>query len=394
MMQRKLTLLAIPLAAALLGACSDEDPSGVPGGTEGPGETGGETDDPGSLGDPNFEQKSTILDERVVDYSAALRTASLKLVRALPTLAQIKNVATAADPKAAYEGEIDDMLADKRFNARMIKYWKDVMRIGGDDTLDTAPVLAALLMKEGRPYTELFTADAGNCPTYDAATDTFTETDCASGAPEQAGVLTNPSVMKHFYSNMSFRRVRWLQEVFVCTKFPAETGEARKVDDKDFLSPWEFESIGNSPVNFRDTSSVVCANCHTTMNHIAPLLGHFDLEGMWQTGISVFTPAVPDPVPTELSHWLKSGEKTAWRYGLEAEDLAKLGAAIAGDDDIADCAVARMWNFVMSKEDIVNDLATVPYEVLDPYRAEFNENGQDLKATLRKMLVSGDFVSF
>ncbi len=46
------------------------------------------------------------------NYSEALRTASLKLVRQLPTLAQIKSVAGAKDKKAAYEAELDKMLDD------------------------------------------------------------------------------------------------------------------------------------------------------------------------------------------------------------------------------------------------------------------------------------------
>ena len=32
---------------------------------------------------------------------------------------------------------------------------------------DTAPTFAARLMIEGKPYTDLFTATANNCPSYD-----------------------------------------------------------------------------------------------------------------------------------------------------------------------------------------------------------------------------------
>ena len=43
-----------------------------------------------------------------------------------------------------------------------------------------------------------------------------------AASPASAGVLTDPAVMRQFYSNMAFRRVRWVQETFACTKFPAE----------------------------------------------------------------------------------------------------------------------------------------------------------------------------
>jgi hypothetical protein len=67
---------------------------------------------------------------------------------------------------------------------------------------------------------------------------------------------------------------------------------------------------------------------------------------------------------------------------------------MAADPDIAECAVARMYNLAMSKEDIVSDLATVPLEVLQPHIDEFKSNGMNLKQTLRAILLSDDFVKF
>jgi hypothetical protein len=343
----------------------------------------------------------TVLDERVVDYNEALRTASLKLVRNLPTLQQIKNVELATDKKAAYEAEIDAMLADFRFTERMLKWWKDTMRqaggaADGKPSRDTAPNFAARVMVEGRPYTDLFTAATGTCPGYDFQAHAFTDGDCANNVPQHAGVLTNPGVMMQFNGNMAFRRVRWVQEIFVCTKFPAEYAAkpVQTANGNDYLSPWEFASIGTTPIDFQDTQSVVCANCHTTINHIAPLFGNFDANGMWTNEVQVMTPTVPDPVKTDLSHWLRPGETTAWRLGQPAADLPALGQAMAADPDVAECAVARMYNFAMSKEDIVSDLATVPPVVLDPWVDEFTANGMNLKQTLRAILLSDDFVKF
>jgi hypothetical protein len=331
---------------------------------------------------------------REVDYNEALRTASIKLTRSLPTLAQIKKVRDASDQKAAYTEELDVMLASNAFKSRMVKYWRDVMRMGGDG-LDTAPVFAAQLVSEGRPFTDLFTATSGNCPTFDGTAGTFTAADCNSGAPVQAGVLTDPAVQRQFYGNMAFRRVRWIQETFYCTKMPAEhVSVPTQIDGKDYTSPWQFESISNTPINFLDTQSVVCANCHTTMNHVAPLFGNFGDDGMWNNGIAVQTPLAPTPVTTERSHWLPDGEPTAWRYGVEVADLAALGQAIAEDPAVAECLVARTWNFALSKEDIVTDLATVPFGVIEKHVNEYDSNGQDMKAVLRDIFLSEDFVSF
>jgi hypothetical protein len=256
-------------------------------------------------------------------------------------------------------------------------------------------VFAARIVAEGRDFSEMLTASANNCPTYDGDAEVFVDGDCGNNVPAQAGVLTNPGTMKQFYGNMAFRRVRWIQEVFACAKYPAEySGTPVDKGAGQYTSPWPFESIANGPIDFRDTSSVICANCHTTMNHIAPLFANFDADGMWQADIQVQTPIAPDPVTTELSHWLAPGEQTSWRKGVPVADLPELGAAMAADPIVNQCMVARMWNLAMSKEDIVDGLATVPADVIEPFAQDFIAGGHNLKATLQKIMKSEDFVSF
>ena len=391
------------LAALGASSCSSQGPTSLDPGANNNSTSGGNTSGGGTTtGD--FNQPApvpkTVLDDRVVNYSDALRTASLKLVRDLPTLQQIKTLASAVDQRATYEQQIDDLLADPRFTARMIKWWQDTMRQGGaaagnKPSRNTAPVFAARITVEGRPYTDLFTASANTCPTYDAATNTFTDGDCNNGVTTHAGVLTDPGVMMQFFSNMAFRRVRWVQELFACTKFPAEyAAQPTQVNGADYTGPYPFASLATTPINFQDTSSVVCANCHVTINRIAPLFANFDADGQWMNTSQVKTPTVPDPLTTEMSHWLNPGETTAWRLNNPAKDLPELGKAMAADPDVAECAVARMYNFAMSKEDIVSDLATVPLDVLQPHIDEFKSNGMNLKETLRAILLSDDFVKF
>jgi hypothetical protein len=398
------------LAATALGVagCNSKGPTGLS------GQTGGDVSEGGSgsggsdgalapidSSGVNFNPDTKdALSQRKLDFNEALRTASLKLVRALPTLTQIKHVQNAADKRAAYEEELDALFADVRFQERMIKWWQDTMRLGGGESngkpsRDTAPVFAARVIAEEQPFSELFTAPNNTCPTYDEGAHQFVDGECNNGAPAVAGVLTDPGVAYQFYGNMAFRRVRWVQEVFVCTKFPAEYAKTPvHMGSSDYTSPWPFESVATKPINFQDTSSVICANCHTTINHLAPLFAYFDDAGQYQSSIQVKTPTAPDPVPTEMSHWLRDGETTHWRQGQSVKDLAELGQAIAADADVAECAVARAYNFAFSKEDIVSDLATVPPAVLQAYADGFQKNGQNLKKTLRAIFASDDFVRF
>jgi hypothetical protein len=366
------------------------------GGTPGTG-AGNNGADPGASTNPN-------IDARQINYGEALRTASLKLLGELPSLADINKIgsAAAADQKALYGTMIDAMLADARFAAHQVQWWRDTLKTGGAagqngmPSFDTAATFAASVVVGDRPYTDLFTAKTGTCPTF--ANGTFTAANCAGGAPT-AGLLTDPGLMSQYYANMAFRRARFVQETFVCSKYPAEFSAAPKpLGAGTYTSPWDFNSItggATAKVNFQDTSAVICANCHTTMNHIAPLFANFDAKGVFTAGkIAVLVPSTGTPVAT-LGDWLPTGAQTlAWRNGQTVTDLPSLGAAIAADPDVARCAVNRVWNLAMSRGDIVNDLATIPPVVTDPLLADFKANGMKLKAVIRSVFTSDDFVKF
>lgn len=386
---RELFIAASVAAVAAAAACNGS----VQGGDNAP--------DAAPVAAPDAQTGPTQWDEalasREVDYGHALRIASLRLVGSLPTLAEIKFVTDAVDPASAYEATIDAYLGDPRFARQMRYFFRDSFRIGGSE-LDSAPNFAAQLVVEDRSFLDLFTATTDTCPTYDAATGTFAAASCDSGAPATAGVLTDPNVMRHFYSNMAFRRVRWVQETFACTKFPAEFGDPQDVGGSaQYTSPWAFDSIAGAEtggvIDFRDTSAVICANCHTTMNHQAPLFAHFGEDGRYNADMVVPTPAEGAPI-ARLADFLVDGETMAWRLGEPVTDLTGLGAALASDPAVAECMVARTWNFAMGKGDIVNTLALVPGAVVQAQITEFQTSGFRLKEVFRSVFTSDDFVKF
>jgi len=350
---------------------------------------------------------TTVLDTRVLDYGEALRTASLKLVGDLPTMAQIQALEAATTPAqqaTIYAADVAAMLADPRFSDQMIQYFRDTFKTGdpgmtpvkGAPDFDTAATFAAMVVIQGQPFTNILTAATGTCPTY--SNGVFTAASCMNNAPT-AGVLTDPGLQAQYFAHMAFRRTRFVQETFVCSPFPAEYSAApTPMGQSLYTSPWPFSSIAGGPtanINFQDTSAVICANCHTTLNHIAPLFANFDDNGNYVAGtIQVQTPIVP-PVTSVLSDWLPAGQQTfAWRDGTPVTDLPSLGQAIAADPDVATCAVNRIWDWALNRGDIVNDLATVPTDVTQPYVQDFTKNGMNLKTIISEIFTSADFVRF
>jgi hypothetical protein len=246
---------------------------------------------------------------------------------------------------------------------------------------------------------DMFTAGADNCPTFTEADGTFASAECTNNGPK-AGVLTNPGVMAQYFGNLAFRRARWVQEVFVCTKFPAEVSTAPT--DVGGAAPytgvWPFNSIasptnGNGRINFQDTSAVICANCHSTLNHLTPLFAYYDMNGVYQTNIAVPTPLDGAPL-AKMSDYLPSGETTAWRLNVPAADLPALGQAIAADPAVAECGVARMWNWALGKTDIVDTLQEVPPETIAAQVDAFKASGFKLKDMIYAVYTSDDFVKF
>lgn len=394
-------------AFALLTGCNPDDPDkiGTTGnqcntggggeagttntGAGGQGAAGGEGGSGGETPDP------TILDQRVLDYGEALRTASLKLLGNVPTLAEQESLRTAADKEVRYTELIDAFMSDVRFKRKMLDFWRNEFRTGGNAFFDTAATFAAKITFEGRPYSDLFVAQTNTCPTFDGTN--FVDGSCDNATPT-AGVLTNPGLQSQYYGSLGFRRVRFYQEMFACRKQPAEfSGTPIPMGAGDYTAPWPFTSIAGAAnggrVDFLDTSSAICANCHATANHRGPLFGYFDEGGVQQATISVNTPVIGNPV-SQFSDWLPPGEVTGYKFGQPAANLLEYGQRMAQDEEVQVCAVARVWNFAMSRGDIVNDAANVPTEVIQDLVTSFKASNGNLRATMREVFLHPDFVRF
>jgi Protein of unknown function (DUF1588) len=398
--------------AVSISACgsSEESPNSL-----GQNPAPGPTDPNNPNGNPTAtpeEQVKQILDARKTDFGEAARTAKLKLNDELPTLEEINQIGAAADDaakKVVYEGLVDKWMADPKFARTMVKFWKDTFRSGqvgavqtGNPDLDKPALFAAQVVVMDRAYTDILTAGNNTCPTFDPATGVFTDGACPASATAgpTSGVLTSPALMAQYFSNMAFRRVRFIQETFACDKFPIEYATTpTPMGNGTYTSPWDFNRVvgkQNTPtarIDFQDTSAVICANCHTTMNGISSLFLNFDAKGVLQATSQVEVP-IPGNPKARPEDYLTAGQPLAWRMGKTITDIPTLGQAMAADPVIAKCAVNRVWNYAMSRGDIVNDLATVPDAVTAPYVMSFTGGGMKLKETIRAVFKSEDFTKF
>lgn len=431
--------------------------------------------------------------DRTLDYGMALRTAAIKLTGNLPSLTEIRSLqkavaanksdGTADDPMFVYKGIVQGYLNNTvAFNRQMVQFWRNTLRMGGTLTglfqdmadadanrrkvsLETAPAFAASLINDNKDMRQLFTQATSTCPTFNSATGTFTPGSCfvasppaAAGAvvgnnvPEgsQAGILTDPGLMAQYYSNFGFRRARLINELFACTRYPAEfRPQPLQVGSYLYSSPWDFNSVtadadGQRP-NFRKLNPATgknevvprpargvnvtttteeyvnftgdCRSCHTSLNRRAPLFAGFDQVGFRHplnkfmvtstaTG-SPFAliqeylfPCNADPTKYDTSQACKG--QLAWRFegarldsgGPAVPDFQTFGKEMANDPQVAKCMMIRAWNYAYSRDDVVNELALVPDSVIQGLTAHFVQQGYNYKAALLKLYTDPNFIRF
>jgi hypothetical protein len=387
--------------------------------------------------------------DTAVNYGLALRTAALKLSGELPTLDQIMRMdaaiksgrsdGTELDPQALYGTFVQGYINDTpRFTRQMMQYWRDTLRMGGSIqgvvanttatmmavNLELAPNFATRLTVEGKDMRLLFTQDKNTCPAYTPATGAFADGSCqtASGLAEgsHAGILTHPAFLAQYYGSMGFRRVRLVQELFACHKFPAEFTKTPTLENGVlYTSPWPKESISSAikpPTlaqrTIRNTTTTpknsaipvaqykyvsfdsLCVSCHGTINHVAPLFMNFDATGFLRATPMVQVPIDDNPF-AQISDYLPAGaQQTYWRKDVPTPDLKTLGQAVAADPDMAQCMITRAWNNAFSKADVVNDLAVVPDVVVKDLTDAFVKDGYNLKRALYQIYTHPNFIRY
>lgn len=421
------------------------------------------------------------VNDSAVDYGLALRTASLKLRGDLPTLAEIRQLDAAVkanlsdgstnDPNAVYKTLVKGFIADTpKFSRMMVAYWRNQLRMGGvgpvansmisgvlqdlQDTaanrrqvsIETAPVMMARLVVENKSMKLAFTQTTNNCPTYNYTTGTFTDGQCNTGAVmpgntatnmgnnvpagQEAGILTNPGFQGQYYSNFAFRRARLINEIFACTRYPAEFSQTPTlVGSALYTAPWPQDSItstvsapdtdrnnlltfprrrapttdnASATTNVRDVvyfdMATNCQNCHVTLNRRAPLFSGFDGVGYWSGQYltkSMVHSVVPDSPFTQIGDYLPKGDTmTAWKFGKPASTFQQFGQAMADDPQVAKCFMQRAWNNAYSRDDIVNDLALVPDAVIADMTSYFMANDWNMKMALEKLYTDPNFIRF
>jgi hypothetical protein len=103
---------------------------------------------------------------------------------------------------------------------------------------------------------------------------------------------------------------------------------------------------------------------------------------------------VPGEPTAQLRDFLPMGETPAYRFGKPVKDLKELGDAIAADPAFPRCMATRIWNWALSRPDVVEDQATLTEALATELATELTNNKWNLKALTYKVFTNESFVRF
>jgi len=237
--------------------------------------------------------------------------------------------------------------------------------------------LAAYIVTEDRPYTELLTADyllandivaaVWGLP-YDAANGGWQVTRYTDGRPP-AGVLSDPWLhVRHASTPTNKQRARaaHLARAFLCHDYMKR--EVRVPEDTD-LTAGGRNAIQNNPV---------CVSCHQTLDPLgaafAPYSGVIIPEATWSYPIASHEPEAPaHHVPARF-------------YGEPSGDLYELGQLIADDSRFWRCAIRRFAGQLLAMAP-----SAVPDPLVDRHVAWFRDANFAVRPLIRRLVLSSTF---
>lgn len=307
----------------------------------------------------------------------------------------LRGVPPSADELAAVEADpdaidalIETWLYDERFPERMAWLWNDTLhtalwfedyqrfgRLDFEDwrALGQEPLrLIAAVIEEGRPFSEIVTADA--LPADEtlalwwgldrAAGEGWTEATPADGRP-MAGLLSSTSLWNRYNADITNRnraRANTVARALLCADF----------FDRDVSFDFALSAESLSSVESAVRQEPSCLSCHAALDPLAAFFGGY-AERSQEEPLDQFR-----TWSAWTADWYAAWTPPAY-YGHPGADLSDLGAMIAEDPRFWSCAATRFYEGLVGS----------PLD--DPgARAElgqvFSESGLDARAIVRSIL--------
>lgn len=253
-------------------------------------------------------------------YAQALRSATVKLVGTLPSVEDTQ--AVLAEGESAYNARIDNLLdqsVNTNLGPQLRGFYRSMFLMGGTVgpvNYDLVPNLAAHLVLEGKPVTELVTADYCVGNNFQPLDETVVANqELCRGEPDLArrgGVISQRPFLKKFgqEDTVNMRRVSVVHQLFSCGIYPDTSDPTKLNRTNDAQSNWPMNtndtpddpaddyadpSLGlpaNDPASplrlskkyqgkLKGDAGAECHQCHGHLNQRRGVFTVYDIEGIY-----------------------------------------------------------------------------------------------------------------
>ena len=343
-----------------------------------------------------------------VDYEHALRAASIKLTGNLPSLAEIKQVRDTSDQKGEYEKLVDTYMKRPTFAAQIVDFFRDSFNNGGQRQINGQNINMDL----ARRRTPRAGGEISRSPTWSRrAPNTCQTLDTGrgdvhvDGLPERergrrahrrrrAGAVLLEHGLPSRALGAGDLRLPASSRPRPPARHAAADGRRRTPRrGRSSQSPAGRRRARASTSRTTRRSSAPTATA--TMNHQSRRCSrNFDDAGAPMAR----RPQVPVPIrePDRGARRLAAGvgEDRLVAHGSPAADIPALGAAIAADPEFARCMATRVWNWALSRPDVVDDDASITPDWRRTLATELTASNWNLKPHDPSVFTSDAFVRF
>ncbi|MCA9571081.1 MAG: hypothetical protein KC656_24745, partial [Myxococcales bacterium] len=305
---------------------------------------------------------------------------------------------TMQETDANYEQYVDLWLQDPRFVGRMKELFNlrfltrtgatyydpgdrgiEVdRRVMGDIIAEEPLALLEHILNNDLPYSTVVTAQHSMANPALAAMWQMRYPDGAEGwqpstykdGRPHAGMLSMTTIWSRYPSmggNANRHRANAISKMFLCDDYLA-----RPI----VLNRTAVDQLTLDPENAIRTNAT-CQACHSSLDPLsANLFGFFTYDD--EDGIERTT-----YLPENEEAWRYYAGKAPGYYGRPTESLVDLGQSIAHDQRFVDCAVQTVFEGLTQREISQDD-----WTELSPHANTFVENGQNLKALVKSVVMS------
>ncbi|MEM9188874.1 MAG: hypothetical protein AAGF12_06845 [Myxococcota bacterium] len=209
--------------------------------------------------------------------------------------------------------------------------------------------LAAVLAASARPWSEIVTAES--C--YDGSGG---ETDCDTGAPYSAGVLTTRAFMVGRNGRFNLNRANTILGVFVCREYPVEEALQPPLAQEMLIEMFRASSAADQTDERALNgfgNGFGCYTCHSQFSAHAQLFVKFDEAGRWIENAT----GIQDP-DGELgrstdglmaSHFIEENDaasERSWMFGQEVQNLSEAAQVLADSEVFLPCTSQNLIQYV------------------------------------------------